>query len=240
MIINENKKLRLKTKNKYCTDDIDIIVDVPETDNPYIATTATEMAQYLASKYYGSVVKYTGTTGTYTQNMLYKVKAVSSSEWAFDELITPVGSTTITENNTYDVKEYAEVVVNVPIGITPTGNINITDTNTTDVTNYATAKVVDSNLVANNIKKDTTILGVTGTLESGITPTGSIDITSNGTVDVTNYASANVNVPSITEVATADEMNALLIEANVGKVYRFVGTTDETYTNGDLYEVVSE
>lgn len=114
MIINENKKIRLKTKNKYCTDDIDIIVDVPETDNPYIATTATEMAQYLASKYDGAIVRYTGTTGTYTQNMLYKVKAVSANEWAFDELITPVGSTTITENNTYDVKEYASVVVNVP------------------------------------------------------------------------------------------------------------------------------
>lgn len=118
MIINENKKIRLKTKNKYCTDDIDIIVDVPETDNPYIATTATEMAQYLTIKYDGAIVRYTGTTGTYTQNMLYKVKAVSANEWAFDELITPVGSTTITENNTYDVKEYASVVVNVPTYIT--------------------------------------------------------------------------------------------------------------------------
>ena len=35
-------------------------------------------------------------------------------------------------------------------------------------------------------------------------------------------------------------MKALLVAANLGKVYRFVGTTDETYTNGDLYEVVSE
>lgn len=125
MIINENKKIRLKTKNKYCTDDIDIIVDVPETANPYIATTATEMAQYLASKYDGAIVRYTGTTGTYTQNMLYKVKAVSSNEWAFDELITPVGSTTKTENGTYDVKEYASVVVNVPSGGGIEGGYNV-------------------------------------------------------------------------------------------------------------------
>lgn len=118
MIINENKKIRLKTKNKYCTDDIDIIVDVPETDNPYIATNATEMAQYLASKYYGAVVKYTGTTGTYTQNRLYKVIQVTSNEYTFEELITPVGSTTKTTNGTYDVKEYASVVVNVPTYIT--------------------------------------------------------------------------------------------------------------------------
>lgn len=84
--------------------------------NPYVATNATEMAQYLASKYYGAVVKYTGTTGTYTQNRLYKVIQVTSNEYTFEELITPVGSTTKTENGTYDVKEYAEVVVNVPSG----------------------------------------------------------------------------------------------------------------------------
>ena len=86
--------------------------------NPYTATNATEMTQYLASKYYGAVVKYTGTTGTYTQNRLYKVVQVTSNEYTFEELITPVGSTTKTENGTYNVKEYAEVVVNVPTYIT--------------------------------------------------------------------------------------------------------------------------
>lgn len=150
--------------------------------NPYTATNATEMAQYLASKYYGAVVKYTGTTGTYTQNRLYKVIQVTSNEYTFEELITPVGSTTKTENGTYDVKEYAEVIINVPTGITPTGNINITDTNITDVTNYATAQVVDSNLTAENIKKDINILGITGTLESGGTTSGS---TLKGLLDLT-------------------------------------------------------
>jgi hypothetical protein len=41
------------------------------------------------------------------------------------------------------------------------------------------------------------------------------------------------------EISTEQEMNALLIADNVGKVYRFVGVTG-TYVNGDLYEVVSE
>jgi hypothetical protein len=50
--------------------------------------------------------------------------------------------------------------------ITPTGKKNITDTSETDVTAYATAQVVDENLVAGNIKKDVTILGVTGTYEA--------------------------------------------------------------------------
>ena len=51
--------------------------------------------------------------------------------------------------------------------ITPTGNINITNTNTTNVTNYATAKVVDENLVASNIKNGVTILGILGTFSGG-------------------------------------------------------------------------
>lgn len=50
--------------------------------------------------------------------------------------------------------------------ITPEGKKNITDTTETDVTAYATAQVVDENLVEGNIKKDVTILGVTGTYEA--------------------------------------------------------------------------
>lgn len=42
---------------------------------------------------------------------------------------------------------------------------------------------------------------------------------------------------ALVEVSTAAEMNALLVEANVGKAYKFVGTTDDTYTNGDIYIV---
>ena len=74
-----------------------------------------------------------------------------------------------------------------------------------------------------------------------------VTITENGTTTV-NYSDPKLmskvtittNVPSITDVATAAEMNAKLVAANVGRVYRFTGTTDSTYTNGDLYEVVSE
>lgn len=50
--------------------------------------------------------------------------------------------------------------------VSPTGKKSITDMTETDVSAYATAQVSDENLVAGNIKKDVTILGVTGTYEA--------------------------------------------------------------------------
>lgn len=73
-----------------------------------------------------------------------------------------------------------------------------------------------------------------------IIPSGTLQITDNGTKDVTNYKNVNVNVPTasaVEEVATASAMDALLVEANVGKYYKFTGTTDSNYTNGDIYLV---
>ena len=50
--------------------------------------------------------------------------------------------------------------------------------------------------------------------------------------------SVAVNVPPYAQdVATAAAMGANLVAANVGRVYRFTGTTDANYTNGDLYIV---
>lgn len=80
-------------------------------------------------------------------------------------LITPTGTKTITENGeNIDVAQYAKATVAVPNP--STGKLEITGTAEVDVTNYAAAQVVDANLIAGNIKKDVTILGVTGTYEA--------------------------------------------------------------------------
>ena len=71
----------------------------------------------------------------------------------------------LTENGEgIDIAQYATATVAVPNP--STGKVEITGTAEVDVTNYAAAQVVDANLVAENIKKDVTILGVTGTYEA--------------------------------------------------------------------------
>lgn len=75
------------------------------------------------------------------------------------------GSLSITENgDNIDVTNYAAVNVNVPNP--STGKLEITGTAEVDCTAYASAQVVDANLIAENIKKDVTILGVTGSYEA--------------------------------------------------------------------------
>lgn len=59
-----------------------------------------------------------------------------------------------------------------------------------------------------------------------------------GTINPQNFSSEIASISTaIPEVATAAAMDALLVEANVGKYYKFTGTTDSNYTNGDLYLV---
>ena len=111
----------------------------------------------------------------------------------------------------------------------PTGNINITNTNSVNVSDYATAQIVDANLIAENIKKDITVLGITGTHESGIIPTGKITITENDTnIDVSTYATADVIVPApkpnIYKVGSTAERDAIANpeEDDMCIIYKYV------------------
>ena len=79
-------------------------------------------------------------------------------------------------------------------GVIPSGTKNITDTSLTGVSLFQYAQVSDGNLVAENIKKDVSILGITGTLEATTPVSGTLQITSNGTFDVSDKQYAEVNV----------------------------------------------
>ena len=71
------------------------------------------------------------------------------------------------------------------------------------------SSAIDANIQPENIKKDVTILGITGSL--------------------------NTNIPQ--EISTEQEMNGLLVIDNLGKAYKFTGESTANYINGDIYIV---
>lgn len=112
--------------------------------------------------------------------------------------------------------------------INPQGNINITDTQVTDVRGKATAQVVDENLIAENIAKGVSVLGIAGTHEGGggefpqlHAPTISISedtltITnpSNNGDFVTGYKILNNGAEVTTVTDTTVDLTAVFTEAN--------------------------
>lgn len=134
------------------------------------------------------------------------------------------GSTTIKSNGTmYTAGKYmpSNVVIDVP--------------NPTLSGNALASQVLKGQKFYSN---SYTIL--TGTME---TYSGDTYITGNGVVATSGkYMNSDitVDVAGITEVATSAEMDAKLKEDNVSLYYKYTGTTDEKYTNGDIYQVQDE
>ena len=117
-------------------------------------------------QFQGYETAITPAAGYRIESVKVTMSGVDITEQVFSgELAPPDGTVYINENGETDISDYAVAHVAVPTGITPSGTKQITSMALTDVAAYANAQVVDSNLVAGNIKKDTTILGITGTYE---------------------------------------------------------------------------
>lgn len=203
-----------------------------------------------------SVSQFQGYATDITPDAGYRIESVTVTMGGVDitnsvfsgELAPPNGTVYITANGETDVSDYAVAHVAVPTGITPSGTKQITSTALTDVAAYANAQVVDANLVAANIKKDTTILGVTGTYEgsgggggggstvnckifnyTSATAAANVDVTVvSGDADVAaHYADANAMVVVRKITNNAVNGSAVIIGTN----HDFGGSSPAMYMN---------
>lgn len=126
-----------------------------------------------------------------------------------------------------------------PLNVTPSTTAQ-TITASGGVDGYSPVNVsavdasIDANITAGNIKKDVSILGVTGTYE-GATPTGTMYIISNGTYNVADKAIANVQVPTSAPAHYIEMTNG---QYGLGKVGTFIDLTGVSIitTYGLAYE----
>lgn len=235
--ITKSAGVVLKTQGKYCAEDITVVPTLEEK-----SVTPTESAQEIVpsegkcgiSKVnVGAVQTETKTiTPTTSQQTFtppsgkYFKQVICQAIQAYQGTATPAQGEQIINPRSGEFFSSFKVAAIPSDYVKPSGTLQITDNGTKDVTNY---KNVNVN-VEPNLEQKTVTITENGTTE--VTPTTGKDGMSKVTV-TTNVPTAS----AVEEVATASAMDALLVEANVGKYYKFTGTTDSNYTNGDLYLV---
>lgn len=228
----------LKTEGKYCDQDITI---VPVLEEKSVTPTASAQEIVPSDGKCGLSKVNVGAVQTETKSVTPSTSAQTvtptsgkflsqvdvSAIQAYQGTATPTkGEQTITPTSGKFFSSFK--VGAIPSNyIIPSGTLVITSNGAKDVTNYKNVNVI----VEPNLEEKTVTVTTNGTTE--VTPTSGKDGLSKVTF------TTNVPISPIEDVATASAMDALLVEANVGKLYKFTGTTDSNYTNGDLYLVES-
>ena len=178
------------------------------------------------------------------------------------EYIIPSGIQNITSNGTHDVTTKATVNVNVEFAtqektVTPTKAVQtVTPDSGKNGLSKVTVNAIPSEyiLTTDATAAASDILSGKTAYVKGAKITGTIadydgsftNLTSNGS----NISPQSVEAPamlmaaannqnSITEIYSASEMDSVLTDENVGKYYKYMGETTDTYTHGEIYCVES-
>lgn len=230
--ITKSAGVVLKTQGKYCAEDITVVPTLEEK-----SVTPTESAQEIVpsdgncgiSKVNVGAVQTE--TKTITPTTSQQTFTPTSGKYFKQVICQAIQTETKTVAPSASAQTYTpssgKYFASFTVSAVPSQSKTVTPTKSVQTVNADSGKWLSS-------------VTVNAIPDEFIQPSGSQDITTNGTYDVTDKASVNVNVPTasaVEEVATASAMDALLVEANVGKYYKFTGTTDSNYTNGDLYLV---
>lgn len=183
----------------------------------------------------GSVVELNGTTVTVNPSTSAQVVTPESPYNGFTQVTVPAVTSSIDANINADniisgvtilgVQGTAVELDGEQVTITPSTSQQIitptTGNGITQATVSAVTSSIDANIVAGNIKKDVTILGVTGTLEEGSQINNqNISVTTDGTYTAgagyTGLGTVTVTAGSVAATETQNEIAEQLMVINDG------------------------
>ena len=123
--------------------------------------------------------------------------------------------------------------------VKPSGTLQIKNAQQVDVSSYQYAKVTDANLKAGNIKKDVTILGVTGTHEGASAPSlqsKSVTYTENGTTTI----APDEGYDGLSSVDVTVDVSSGGASPNLQTKAATPSTSSQSITPDDGYDGLSE
>lgn len=159
----------------------------------------SKLAESIGSTYDSTVGTLVFSADGSTTNGVFPFVAVKAAAVATDKTYLVNGSTLSAIGDAIRAKEgttekYSPATMAQKITddlVKPSGTIQIKSAQQVDVSSYQYAKVTDANLTAGNIKKDVTILGITGTHEGG---GGSVSPTIDGIMQANGYTMGSKNI----------------------------------------------
>ena len=152
-----------------------------KTGNEGFIRLLSQLAESMGSTYDSTAGSLVFSADGSTTNGVFPFVVVKAATVATDKTYLVSGSTLSAIGDAIRAKEgttekYRPATMAQKITddlVKPSGTLQIKSAQQVDVSSYQYAKVTDANLTAENIKKDVTILGITGTHEGGGGSSGS-------------------------------------------------------------------